>query len=343
MTTHYSSAENEETLVSEVDFEYGNVSHDHQQLTKQTTVNYDGETFETRNWYPADYMSGDNVTTLVSKNLITTPIKTETYRNGEIISGKVNRLDENGNPFEIYVYESDNPGTPPAHQNTVIVPNGYERKASIAYDGSTKNINKVQLEDNVSTAYLWGYGNTYPTAKIENATVATVAYTSFESAEKGNWDYDPATHGDIPVKTGTRYYKMNAGNITKSLAPGKYKLEYWAKGTAITLTGGTLTTIRTSSPDVNGWIFYEKEINVTSTVTFQMSGSSTALIDELRIYPVNARMTTYTYDPVNGMTSVTDPNNFTAYYQYDDFGRLKHIKDKDGNIVKSQEYHYKAN
>ena len=44
-------------------------------------------------------------------------------------------------------------------------------------------------------------------------------------------------------------------------------------------------------------------------------------------------MTTYTYDQLIGTTSVTDPNNVTILYDYDDLGRLKTVKDHDNNVV----------
>jgi hypothetical protein len=55
----------------------------------------------------------------------------------------------------------------------------------------------------------------------------------------------------------------------------------------------------------------------------------------------DARVTTYTYDPLVGATSVTDSRGRTSYYVYDIFHRLKYIKDHDGNILRKNEYNYK--
>jgi len=49
----------------------------------------------------------------------------------------------------------------------------------------------------------------------------------------------------------------------------------------------------------------------------------------------------YTYKSLLGMTSETDTNGTTVNYEYDNFGRLKVIRDNDGNIVKSFNYNYK--
>ncbi|MEO1011893.1 MAG: RHS repeat domain-containing protein [Bacteroidota bacterium] len=56
----------------------------------------------------------------------------------------------------------------------------------------------------------------------------------------------------------------------------------------------------------------------------------------------SARITTYTYVPLVGMTSMTDPRGYTTYYEYDDFNRLKVVRDEDGKLITDYEYHYKG-
>jgi YD repeat-containing protein len=55
----------------------------------------------------------------------------------------------------------------------------------------------------------------------------------------------------------------------------------------------------------------------------------------------DAFITTYTYIPLVGITSETDPSGITTYYYYDSFNRLETIKDHNGNIIKHIDYHYK--
>lgn len=55
----------------------------------------------------------------------------------------------------------------------------------------------------------------------------------------------------------------------------------------------------------------------------------------------NAMVTTYTYKPLIGVSSITDPRGETTYYEYDEFNRLKLVKDAQGNILSENQYHYK--
>ena len=117
------------------------------------------------------------------------------------------------------------------------------------------------------------------------------------------------------------------GTSQKSRSLATKKLEHWRKG-PVNLAGGTITTIRTSPADANGWVFYEKEVTISATTTLTISGTATAFIEELRLYPSALQLTTYTYHIVYGITSVTDPSNLITYYEYDTHGRLKWMNRK---------------
>jgi YD repeat-containing protein len=69
-------------------------------------------------------------------------------------------------------------------------------------------------------------------------------------------------------------------------------------------------------------------------------GLSTSQIYSLRSGLPNSLISIYTYKPLVGMISQTDPNGITTHYEYDSFGRLKAIKDNNGNILKQYNYHY---
>lgn len=57
-------------------------------------------------------------------------------------------------------------------------------------------------------------------------------------------------------------------------------------------------------------------------------------LNKLRISLPDARIITYTYAPLIGVTSETDENGKTIYYEYDSFGRLIIVKDDQFNILK---------
>lgn len=54
---------------------------------------------------------------------------------------------------------------------------------------------------------------------------------------------------------------------------------------------------------------------------------------------LGAKVTTYTYRPLVGVTYITAPNGLKLVYNYDVLGRLLTIKDTDGKVVESYNYH----
>lgn len=55
----------------------------------------------------------------------------------------------------------------------------------------------------------------------------------------------------------------------------------------------------------------------------------------------NAMITTITYKPLIGVSTITDTKGDKQTYHYDSFNRLQFVKDSNGNILSENEYHYK--
>ncbi len=67
-------------------------------------------------------------------------------------------------------------------------------------------------------------------------------------------------------------------------------------------------------------------------------------LEAIRTHPdlQDAMVTTLTYDPLKGATSVTDPRGYIMTYVYDDLNRLESVKDKDGYLVNKNSYYYRG-
>ncbi|WP_430968314.1 hypothetical protein [Spongiimicrobium sp. 2-473A-2-J] len=81
----------------------------------------------------------------------------------------------------------------------------------------------------------------------------------------------------------------------------------------------------------------DQDINIATENILKTS------LNSLRNDPdfANAMVTTMTYDPLVGVTSITDPSGYTTSYTYDSFNRLKEIVDQDGKIISHYQYNYK--
>lgn len=92
------------------------------------------------------------------------------------------------------------------------------------------------------------------------------------------------------------------------------------------------------------WYWENEQWNFSEEMPFSNSISTSGTkIDEVRIFPPGAVLTTYTYnEKFQKVNSVTDLNNIAVHYYYDDFGRLVDVKDDKGNLIKHVKYNYQT-
>lgn len=225
--------------------------------------------------------------------------------------------------------------TPVAVSGTALTKDAkYIDKSSATY--KTGNLATIVATDGPPVAYLWDYDGEYTTAIVNNAADTDVSYTSFEANSKGNWTYSGVPVTDPQPITGVLIYTFNgSNNITRTgLQSAKtYILSYWTKNaSAYTISGTVGAAVKGST--VNGWTYFEHKITGVTSVSVGSTGS----VDELRMYPDDAQMKTYTYSQGIGCTSACDENNQIQYYQYDGLGRIICVRNMDGYILNYYQY-----
>ncbi|MGH2563853.1 MAG: DUF5977 domain-containing protein, partial [Ginsengibacter sp.] len=193
------------------------------------------------------------------------------------------------------------------------------------------------------TTLIWDYQSSFVIAEVINADSAYAAYTSFESDGMGNWVLTDTVRNRAYSVTGDQSYNLLTGKtITKTVPSGKaYIVSYWSRNGAVTVSAnGVSIGVSLTGLVKNGWTYYQHLLPATTT-SVSISAAN-AIIDELRLYPQFAQMTTYTYKPLVGVSSVCSPNNTVQYYEYDNFNRLRVIRDIDKNVQKVTDYEYQV-
>ena len=327
---------------------------DNYQVKKITTIQSNGDENYQEIKYTSDFNSSGILGTLYQNNLVSLPVaSTSSFKKSGsttilYLNEKVTEFIQltNGDikPSRIIEQRFNQPQTSvilysgPA--NTPYLP--YKETQTFNYDAATGNLIGIKDEGNHVVSNIYDYEDKYIAASVINAEPITdkPAYTSFETPSFGGWTLIGTASQVIGTAiTGSRYFTLSSGkSFNANLNTAKpYRLTFWASG-PLTVTSGA--TLLKSGPAINGYTYYEYKIaQGTNAVTV----SGTASIDELRLYPETARMRTVTYDPLIGKTSECDENNRITYYEYDELGRQKFIKDENRNIVKMYEYNTVSN
>lgn len=236
-----------------------------------------------------------------------TPFKTNV---GQPVTYTVKVIMEGTNPSGmITVNLRSSNGT--VHTGTYYSANTYTETAQLP-EGTDSYYFSVNWTGVTATTTRVDIKINYNEARIHRS----IFHTSFE---------DLTTGFQNEGKTGSKSV-TGPFNVPMPWTLGKYILSWWEK------TAGSS----------GAWVYKEQPVSITTTNAADYTiGSSTVLLDEVRLYPADALMRTYTYKPGVGMLTKCDERNVVTYYEYDDLLRLKIIRDEDRNIQKTVDYNYK--
>ncbi len=299
-----------------------------------------------------------------TRGLIDATINTYNFENNKLSTKGVYNLavSQQLTPCQ---YKGECGGTPPPPYSNVsdaFYGNSinYFRKTNEAslWDAKGNILENRLLKQDQYESRVWDTITGQKLAEVNNARYNEIAYSSFEdkalsfgnmTPHRGNWMYlnsNIETMSGAP--SGRRVFRLDApGGVanaitgTQNLAPQKYLLSFWVKGTAkpiLDYGSGAFTSVTIPAPvygpTAAGWYNYQVvyKANTSGVFRFRTPGGN-MYVDELRLHPFDAQMVSTTHYPLFGKSSVTDVTGRITYYEYDSFGRLHIVRDQEGNIL----------
>ncbi len=246
------------------------------------------------------------------------------------------------------------------------------------YNQITSSTNTTSTNKEIKSKFFYPYNitNSINTALISQNRIATLIKTetyqkkgtnpeellSTQRTNYKDWDLDLGLPADtniiLPehIQTSKRStalesrityhsYDDKSNPIEVSKADGTSIVYVWgyskqypiAKIENATFTSGKPNTI-TSTQQVLINNAVAATVNETTEAT---ENTLRAKLQLLRVGFPNAMVTSYTYDPLVGVTSITDPKGYRMDYEYDAFNRLEFVKDANGNLISENKYNYK--
>jgi YD repeat-containing protein len=271
-------------------------------LQETVTTGADDEIRKEQILYPRDVLSElPAYQWMLNANMVEIPVEQRTLRNDALVMRQKTTY-ANVSGFLEPSAQYEQTGTGPLF-----------RKANYRHYVQG-NIAEYATQDDITHAVLWGYNEALPVAIVDQAAYKNVYYNGFEEPGQAN----RVTGG----KTGRWSAQGPLSIPLTGLDNGSYRLSYWLMKD-------------------NAWTLQQKTILVTSGNAYTLSFASGEQVDDVRFHPTGSEMTTYTYDPVDGMTSMTDKNHVITFYEYDSFGRLKTLRDQHDRIRYHYDYRYK--
>ncbi|WP_213278551.1 hypothetical protein [Chryseobacterium indologenes] len=219
-----------------------------------------------------------------------------------------------------------------------------------SFDGSIQEVKyKYALDKNIQkliTANIIGIPLESETTQTIGAVTKTISKTetkydnplnllpsSVLSTDLQNVTSTEVTYDQYDLKGNLQQYTTKDG-ISTVIIWGYNQTQPIAK-----IEGAKLTDIQQSLID--------SIVNASDTDALAASGNDeTAFLSALSSFRSNTALsgyqtTTYTYDPLVGVRSITSPSGIRESYVYDSANRLEKVIDVNGKVLKEMKYNYK--
>jgi YD repeat-containing protein len=154
---------------------------------------------------------------------------------------------------------------------------------------------------------------------------ATMVQPEYVQVQKGN--------NPVEIKLRMNAYDSNGNLLEQQKESDVLQCYIWGYGKMYPVAQIVGANYATASAFINQTVL-DNPLSTEQQIRDELNKIRIGLVG------MKAQVITYTYTPLVGISSQTDPTGKTIYYEYDAFNRLKAIKDKDGNIVKAIEYKY---
>lgn len=215
----------------------------------------------------------------------------------------------------------------------------------LAYDTKGRPL-EVWHRNQPKQSFIWSSNDNDLFAEVVNASYNDIRYTSFEEYNivSGLTHYTAYIKNqneitEFKAYSGENVYQIVDNNplIIKSLDLNKtYKISCWAYALGFMESGSTPAALPNAEVIVanksvsvgNKWQYVEAIVSGESSYEINLSTLNEnpyVYIDELRVHPINAEMTTYTYNSLGQVTSVVDVNSFAQHYSYDEEEQLETV------------------
>ncbi len=361
-----SNYENNEILKDSTFYSYDNFRL--KQVVEKVNYLSDGSLKRDCFIYPFNHpvnLNNNFINKMMSSNLISVPLeefhiktinneefvvygKASVYYNDTSLNLKTELLLNTNSPILVSNFKPSNKSLGSFYNNSFTsfsLDNRYETKIEyLSYD-NFNNISEFRLnQSNDITSVKWNYNGQYPVCFVKNSSLNDFGYDSFELDDPFTLvSYAPNlrfSHNES--KLGDHVLKLNSNDgLTFNLPSlNKYILSFWAKtnnsSQNINLYGNTFN-IKTD------WTFVTLEVENEDFISFNFLGgfiNNSLYIDEVKIHSPYSQLSSYYFDLLRGLKSLSDINNQYSYFTYDNFGRLSFIKDDNGNILESFDYNF---